>query len=165
MGTDTALTRPGTNQQLLTQLAAAECDAIIRLALGDDVPHAQRVAVLAAMRNTARRPTITWSEPEPGRHVIEAPTGRIQLWSDLTGLAAARAAMKAPGQKAVRAAEFALPGARHADVACRAAIKRAAALLADVCETLAIAVDGIRVLDDFIVFNPRGAAADIVIIE
>jgi len=158
----TTLTRPGSSSELLTQLAAAECDAIIRLALGDDVPHAQRVAVLAAMRNTARRATITWSEPEPGRHVVHYGGRQARLWSELSGLAAARAAMKQPGQRAVRAGDFAQHGARYPDVAVRAALTRAAALLAGVCEPLAAAVESIRVLDGFIVFNPRGGA-DIVI--
>ena len=161
MSNDTALTRPGTARGILIQLLAAEAKALERLVLGYDVSGADRVALHRAMLE-GRRPTITWSEPEPGRHVIENNGAQVRLWSDLSGLAAARAAMKQPGQRAVRAAEYAQHGARYPDVAVRAALTRAAALLAGVCEPLAAAVESIRVLDGFVVFNPRGGA-DIVI--
>jgi hypothetical protein len=156
----TALTRPGSSSDLLTQLAAAECDAIIRLALGDDVPHAQRVAVLNAIR-AARRQSITWSEMD-GLHVIDAPGRHVRIYSDLSGLAAARAALASAGQRSARAADFALPGAKYPDVAVRAALTRAAAFLRPLCETLADAVDSIRVLDGCLAFKANGLA-DIVI--
>ena len=160
MSTHTALTKPGSSSDLLTQLAAAECDAIIRLALGDDVPHAQRVAVLNAMR-AARRQSITWSETEC-LHVIDAPGRHVRVYSDLIGLAAARAALARPGQRSARAADFALPGAKYPEISCRAALTRAAAFLRPLCETLADAVDSIRVLDGCLAFKANGMA-DIVI--
>ena len=152
----TTLTRPGTARGFLVQLAAAEMKAVQALLLGDDITCGERVELAAALR-AAQRPTIRWSEPEPGLHVIHAPGHVVRIYSDLIGLAAARAAMAAPGQRSARAAAFALPGAKYPDVAVRAALTRAAAFLADVCPPLSIAVDSIRVLDQYVVWNPSGA--------
>jgi len=161
MTSHTTLTRPGADRSVLVQFAAAQMKAIQALVLGDDITCGERVELAAALR-AAQRPTITWSEPEPGLHVLHAPGHVVRIYSDLIGLAAARAAMQRPGQPAAPASDFALPGAKYPDVAVRAALTRAAAFLADVCAPLSIAVDSIRVLDQYVVWNPSGAV-DIVI--
>jgi len=86
----TTLTRPGTDRSVLVQFAAAQMKAIQALVLGDDITCSERVELAAALR-AAQRPTITWSEPEPGLHVIHAPGHVVRIYSDLIGLAAARA--------------------------------------------------------------------------
>jgi len=157
----TALTRQGAVADVLEQMEVEEISAILRLTRGDEVSPAQCQRIRAACR-AALRPTITWAQPAPGLHSIEHNGRLLRVFSELAGLAAARAAMARPGQRVARAADFVEPGARFADVAMRAALRRAAAFMVDVSPPLSIAVDSIRVLDDFVVFSPRGAV-DIVI--
>jgi len=154
----TTLTQPGSDRSVLLQLTAEQCRAVVSLALGDHVSCADRLALQRAL-NHGQRPTITWSEMD-GLHVIGAPGHVVRIYSDLIGLAAARAAIARPGQRS--AADFALPGAKYPGVAVRAALTRAAAFLRPLCEQLADAVDSIRVLNGCLAFKANGLA-DIVI--
>jgi len=79
------------------------------LAPGDDVTHAERVAVTRAFQH-GQRPTITWAQPAPGVHTIDHAGRSLRVFTELTGLAAARAAMASPGQRTARATEFCEPG-------------------------------------------------------
>jgi len=157
----TTLTRQGDDGTVQIELAAAHCEAIIEIVLGAEVSHAQRFAVLAALR-AARRPTVIWRHPEPGLHCIDHNGRAVRVYSDLAGLRALRAAMATPGKPSAPASDFVEPGARHADVACRAAIKRAAVFLADVCVPLALAAERVQVILDHVVYKHAGAL-DIVI--
>jgi len=156
----TTLTRVGSDRSVLVQFAAAEMKAIQALVLGDEITCSERVELAATLR-AAQRPTITWSEID-GLHVIHAPGHVVRIYSELAGLAAARASMAAPRQHRARAADFALPGAKYPDVSVRAALTRAAAFLRPLCEPLADAVDSIRVLGGCLAFKANGMA-DIVI--
>jgi len=139
----TFLTDPRSPAQLLAALLAAFDADELTPALIDQA----RAAVRAA-----RRPTVTWASPRPGLHVVDGAPMR----PGLVGMDAAFCAMHWPGQHHVRAADFSAPGAEHADVAARAALKRAAAFLDGFNPPLADAVRSIRVLDGFVVFMPSG---------
>ena len=93
----------------MVQLAGEQIKAIMSLALGDDVTHAERVAVTRAFQH-GQRPTITWAQPAPGVHTIDHAGRLLRVFSELAGLAAARAAMASPGQRTARATEFCEPG-------------------------------------------------------
>ena len=119
-----------------------------------DMPRDTRERLRAAVHQAAR-PTVHWARPRAGVHVIEGERHA----PGLIGLDAAWCAIAAAGQQAAeppQAAEFCAPGAAHADVAVRAALKRAAAYLAPLQPALAETVRSIRVIRGALVWRARG---------
>ena len=133
-------------------LAPDSLAGILKLLQGDDIPEHLRKAIYSAIY-AARRPTVTWSSPRPGLHIVNG----TELHTDLVGLEAAFCAIGAPGRRVVRAADFVAPGSMHLDIALRAALRRAAAFLAPVHAGLAAAVESIKVEHGFAVYRPGGA--------
>ena len=133
-------------------LAPAALAGILKLLQGDDIEPGLRKAIYSAIY-AARRPTVRWTSPRPGQHVIDG----ARLDCSLIGLDAAFCAVHWPGQRHVRAADFAAPGAEHPAEAVRGALRRAAAFLEPLHPGLAVAVAGITIEAGFVVFRPTGA--------
>lgn len=132
-----------TDPQVLADLLAALA--------GDDLPAARRATTAQAVRQ-ARRPTVTWARPAPGRHVIDGTV----VDSDLIGLRLAHVAIGAAWRRSAPVADHVAQGSAHPDVAARAALKRAAAFIAPLHAGLAAELARIRVLGGFAVYRPSG---------
>ena len=134
-------------------LATDALATIYALLQGAEVSAAQRAAVYEALHH-ARRPTVRWSSPRPGLHIVDGQA----LDCSLIGLDAAFCAVHWPSRRHVRSIDFAAPGALHPADAVRGALRRAASFLQPLHPGLAAAIASIAVeRGGFLVYRPTGA--------